>query len=668
MKIIEYQNKISEKAEDLKIYLVKKGKYLVIAPTGGGKTYTVINGFNELSRIYKDYYFIIACPNRVQNEQNEKSYPHCEIYSLVGGNKVHEDRTKISMVYEKANEIIDNHFINENMKIVLVIDEAHELIYSDKKDFRHKAISQLEELESKCHTVMHLTATPRPNLYLYEYDDIVKFEPINRKDINNIGKFLALRSPDSKQTLCDSIKKFLSQNYKILLHYNNIEDSRNLQVLLQENFKGKKISLYNSNRETTRQEEYKRIHKSITEDSLIPGDIDILITSSKITNGTNINNKGFIPIMYVDSKIHFNLDMAEQFYPRLREGTDLALLIYQDTEGKGDIIKLDDIIKSETEKAECGIKAIEFTFNMMKQCTDEPSKEIKKLLDANKWSYKVGTNLYSFIEYDEEKDTVFINKKKLVRYCIGVSDTSLLNDSQELLKKLESRIKADTLSCGIDLPGANKDSQKLKESKANKKASKKEYKEEKISELKTMIQDEDNKKILKTYLTQYKDESEDLKLKLTKSSMAEDLRELVDELEQEETIFKSILRVCESNRIHTDTESFRETLSIYIDSGLDEIEFKNRLYVHWNNLDFKVFTSIQNEYTTIRRTLDEVKDKQGRLTEQIQFDLCRKLFPKLKYADSKKLRPGQKSKLLQELERVYVFKKDGRVSSLKNTI
>ena len=281
MKIIEYQNKISEKAEDLKIYLVKKGKYLVIAPTGGGKTYTVINGFNELSRIYKDYYFIIACPNRVQNEQNEKSYPHCEIYSLVGGNKVHEDRTKISMVYEKANEIIDNHFINENMKIVLVIDEAHELIYSDKKDFRHKAISQLEELESKCHTVMHLTATPRPNLYLYEYDDIVKFEPINRKDINNIGKFLALRSPDSKQTLCDSIKKFLSQDYKILLHYNNIDDSRNLQVLLQENFKGKKISLYNSNRETTRQEEYKRIHKSITEDSLIPGDIDILITSSR---------------------------------------------------------------------------------------------------------------------------------------------------------------------------------------------------------------------------------------------------------------------------------------------------------------------------------------------------------------------------------------------------
>lgn len=672
MKIIEYQNKISEKAEDLKIYLVKKGKYLVIAPTGGGKTYTVINGFNELSRIYKDYYFIIACPNRVQNEQNEKSYPHCEIYSLVGGNKVHEDRTKISMVYEKANEIIDNHFINENMKIVLVIDEAHELIYSDKKDFRHKAISQLEELESKCHTVMHLTATPRPNLYLYEYDDIVKFEPINRKDINNIGKFLALRSPDSKQTLCDSIKKFLSQNYKILLHYNNIEDSRNLQVLLQENFKGKKISLYNSNRETTRQEEYKRIHKSITEDSLIPGDIDILITSSKITNGTNINNKGFIPIMYVDSKIHFNLDMAEQFYPRLREGTDLALLIYQDDEGKGDIIKLDDIIKSETEKAECGIKSIEFTLNMMKQYTDEPSKEIKKLLDANKWSYKVGTNLYSFIEYDEEKDTVFINKKRLVRYCIGVSDTSLLNDSQELLKKLESRIKADTLSCGIDLPGANKDSQKLKESKANKKASKKEYKEEKISELKTMIQDEDNKKILKTYLTQYKDESEDLKLKLTKSSMAEDLRELVDELEQEETIFKSILRVCESNRIHTDTESFRETLSIYIDSGLDEIEFKNRLYVHWNNLDFKVFTSIQNEYTTIRRTLDEVKDKQGRLTEQIQFDLCRKLFPKLKYADSKKLRPGQKSKLLQELERVYNLieiktkrEKSLRVSSLK---
>ena len=675
MKIIKYQNKITEKSEELKMYLVKKGRYLVVAPTGGGKTYTVINSFNELSKIYKDYYFIIACPNRVQNEQNEKSYPHCEIYSLVGGNKVYEDKTKISMVYEKANEIIENHFINENMKIILVIDEAHELIYSDKKDFRHRAISQLEELESKCHTVIHLTATPRPNSYLYEYDDTIVFEPINKKDINNIGKFLALRSPDSKQTLCDSIKKLLSQNYKILLHYNNIEDSRNLQVLLQENFKGKKISLYNSNRETTRQEEYKRIHKSITEDSLIPNDIDILITSSKITNGTNLNNKGFIPIMYIDSKIHFNLDTSEQFYQRLREGSDLALLIYQDTEGKGELINLNDIIKSEIKKAECGVKSIEFTLNMMKQYTNEPIKEIKKVLDANKWSHKVGTNIYSFVEYDEEKDIVFINKKSLIRYCIGVSDTSLLNDSQELLTRLKTRIKANTFSYGVDLPGGNKDSEKLKESKASKKTSKKEYKEEKIRELREMIQDEDNKKILKTYLTQYKDESEDLKLKLTKSSMAEDLRELVDELEQEETIFKSILRVCESNRIHTDTESFRETLSIYIDSGLDEIEFKNRLYVHWNNLDFKIFASIQNEYTTIRRTLDEVKDKQGRLTEQIQYELCKKIFPKLKYRENKKLRPGQKSKLLQELERVYNLieiktnkEKFFKISSLKKII
>ena len=97
--------------------------------------------------------------------------------------------------------------------------------------------------------------------------------------------------------------------------------------------------------------------------------------------------------------------------------------------------------------------------------------------------------------------------------------------------------------------------------------------------------------------------------------------------------------------------------------------------MHWNNLDFKIFASIQNEYTTIRRTLDEVKDKQGRLTEQIQYELCKKIFPKLKYRENKKLRPGQKSKLLQELERVYNLieiktnkEKFLKISSLKKII
>ena len=101
------KRRISEKATELTALLGKPGKHLVISPTDTGKTYGLLNQidgiFRVLSKLYPNRNFIIACPNKVQNEQNQKSYG---VYALIGGATVDITKAISSMVYEKSEEAV----------------------------------------------------------------------------------------------------------------------------------------------------------------------------------------------------------------------------------------------------------------------------------------------------------------------------------------------------------------------------------------------------------------------------------------------------------------------------------------------------------------------------------------------------------------------------------
>ena len=84
----------------IKDLLITKGKKLVIAPTGAGKTCSIVKIMQEISKENSNKIFIIACPNRIQNLQNGRNY---KITAIVGGEKVSEALTVASMVYDKAN-------------------------------------------------------------------------------------------------------------------------------------------------------------------------------------------------------------------------------------------------------------------------------------------------------------------------------------------------------------------------------------------------------------------------------------------------------------------------------------------------------------------------------------------------------------------------------------
>ena len=201
LKIVKYEDKIgkTQKAMDTleEIFKSNNKKILLIGPTGCGKTYSVSVIFDKLiqndrkaietlaknsmlsnkqvEETIGNTYYVILCPNKIQNEQNQVEYG---FKALVAGENVNYDDFKLSAVYEKAEDVLEIKKYNPNARIVMAIDESHELI--DAIGYREKAIHKILELEKVADVVVYMTATFKP-LQCVIFDKIFKFEDINYK-------------------------------------------------------------------------------------------------------------------------------------------------------------------------------------------------------------------------------------------------------------------------------------------------------------------------------------------------------------------------------------------------------------------------------------------------------------------------------------------------------
>ena len=157
-----------ERYEDIKFILNQEGLNLIEAPTGSGKTYTMLKKvFKELSEEYPDRVFIILCPNRVQNEQNGKEYG---VYVVVGGVNTEQHITIMSCVYEKIDEVVKAY---RGKDITLVVDEAHELIESIS--YRNKAIDLIDLSVAKCYNTIHLQQHQEIHRFQYHFENVQFF-------------------------------------------------------------------------------------------------------------------------------------------------------------------------------------------------------------------------------------------------------------------------------------------------------------------------------------------------------------------------------------------------------------------------------------------------------------------------------------------------------------
>ena len=629
----------------IKSLLKTKGKKLTIAPTGSGKTCSIVKTMQKISKEDTNKVFIIACPNRIQNLQNAKNY---KITAIVGGEKVSETLTVASMVYDKANEIAENYFLTKNKEITLIIDEAHQLIYA--KGFRTKAINQLLNLEKKFFNVIHLTATPRALKKCYSYDEIAIFKPY--ENTNNIKKFVILESDDKLSALVQSINSILENQGNVLLYLNNKNKTKSIIENLKKIYKDKKIDFIDTDNKINN-----TTFNSIVTDELIPEDVNILISTSVIECGTNINNTNFYPIMLIDNKSHFNVDSAVQFFARLRKEVEVAFLIYQkkDENTKNDdkndkdnfyfedfweediVLDLDEFYEKELKEAQLKVEHInKFIENNSIFLNDrKQAEEIAKLvINSSKITSTFGKG---YIYIDDEDGLAKIDIELFTKYCIEKCDTSLFNDYNKLIEALKEGIKTSSISFASNKTNSIV-AKEIKEAEKKTNAEIKDFREELKINFLDSLQDDYNKQIFIEYI-----KADYIDKQIYINTMKNNFKDIIEALEIDKKLINSIKKDINKYEM-LGTE---KVLNILINSNFDDYKIKKDIYLIFNKSDESI-KKIDIDYSVIRNVLD--KKIQKYINDKELLVLYKTLNPRSK---AKKLLPRSKEKLLKEINLIY---------------
>lgn len=436
-------NYLSENKEIKEAFLNianEEGLNLFISETGGGKTYLVSKTFEELSKKEPNRLFIIACPNKIQNEQNQISY---NLKALVGGNgkKIEDIQSNtISMVYDKSEELIE-YIQSNNLKTTLVIDEAHQLIYS--KSFRGKAINNLNQLQKVCFNVIHITATPRTNIEIFNYNKIIECKPQNKTH-----KIEELTITQGRKNLVEKeiihiIKQELSKKKKILLF---IDDKNKIEQFnenhLEAEIKNAKIETLDSDKKES------DLFKNIINNSTIPNDIDVVISTSVLECGTNIKNKDITTIYYLNNNSYLCLDKIIQSLARARKYQDNAYIFLKTPNKKDDdennkyFNKIDTIIENQNNFNKSRRETSQYFYDKIKSnefYENEAKNEIISILNSKDIK---NNKLKKCLYFDEENETILIDEIELIKTSFNIHDIQYIHNIELLARDLKDSIKA----------------------------------------------------------------------------------------------------------------------------------------------------------------------------------------------------------------------------------
>lgn len=596
---------ISEREGDVSYILDQPGLSLMTAPTGAGKTFTVVGQFIEKSRLDEDRVFIILCPNRVQNEQNSQEY---NINAIIGGVKSQSFRTVASAVYEKVDEIMSNYY---DKKITLVVDEAHQLLESIS--YRKDAIDKIDVASEKAFNTIHVTATPRKLFSFYQYNNIFEFKFIEKKP--NLDYLSIIPSTDIDKTLFSLLDLTMQNNRKALIFLSG--SKKDLKVLGESLSKDYRIGTITS------EDKKSSLYRAIVENSMIPDDYDVVLATKVLECGTNIKNTNITAIEVVKTINHFDLDSVEQKFARLRNFNQNAYIIVPQQDKENVEIRTFEDIKKDIEYAiNNSIKGLKALEKAKKTAVYDLSFAIEQALNLSINALTGASG--SLIDFDEDENKKYhfsVNEKKLVNKSYKEYDKQFLYNLETLKKELEQRIKANTIEILFDvaMPEADEFKEELKQ---NRKIAKK-IKEELSDQARNIIKDLSENVLFFEYLnSQSKFEMKEYIKRIDKNTYNKILF-----LEGEE---KELEKLKELNKL--DIYDLQDLTEVYL--NLDSLAAVKRYTKHHNYKLFnRVLINVQiptmySSYSILRKKFDVEKNKKKRITQKDIFSVVGELNDK----------------------------------------
>ncbi|HFQ6533935.1 TPA: DEAD/DEAH box helicase [Clostridioides difficile] len=293
--IINIDKYISENLKGIResIKHATEGKnVLMVAPTGSGKTYSIINTLKEL-----DIKALFIFPNAANVQQAIVEYKIAGAYDKIPTKHALKDNNLVAMTWDKTEQLL-----NEDLsEYIIVIDEIHQT-YTDA--FRSKAIKSLNNITNKCKGRLDITATPS-KLEFEIYNHVIEYKQniqteykVKLYDKINIGKVIEiLNNSNNAMLLKDSIST---------LNYISKKVNKKSGVVISDT------------------KDTSKLYNRIVSYSDMEG-YEVLLNTSVIVAGVNINNPNITDIVIIGEK---DIGKIKQYVARVRGAKSINVHIF----------------------------------------------------------------------------------------------------------------------------------------------------------------------------------------------------------------------------------------------------------------------------------------------------------------------------------------------------
>lgn len=268
--------------------LEQGGKTLIKAPTGSGKTSNFIDAALQLQKEHPSRYYIVAVPTRMITQQSAVDR---DIIAITGDTKdmfklvkAHHDAGKrvIAVTYDMAAIITDLiKQINPFSSFSYIIDEFHHFTHS--YGFRRAAIDSLFALNQHAKAYIGLSGT---------IDDILR-EKFDREihvstNYENApcamwGAITYRRKVDEEPQLIQLIKQKVQNGKKLLVFIQSFKMIKRVRDVLRKS--GVIVNTITADGKNNN-----AAYNSIAKDAAFPNGVQVVLTTSVIADGVNINN------------------------------------------------------------------------------------------------------------------------------------------------------------------------------------------------------------------------------------------------------------------------------------------------------------------------------------------------------------------------------------------
>ena len=346
--------------------------HLLIAPTGSGKTYSIINILKQF-----DYKAIFILPNSANVEQVMHEYDIQGAYDNLCPLNAINNGNVVVMTWDKVSKLTEADLSDH----IIIIDEIHQT-YTDT--YRKKAIKGLYDVCKKFKGRIDITATPNKlNFEIYDY--ITEY-----KQNSQIKYNVKLYNGTDTKAIIDILNK--SNNGAFLM--NDTKELKYISCMLN-----KKSDVITADTKVN-----SKLYDEIMTKSHM-GDFEALLNTTTIVAGVNIKNPNISDIILVGIK---DIGTIKQYVARFRELETVNVHIFNDYKEECKIYDVEWLVSENIKKA----SILKDAYNLVCNGNTEFST-----LGLNINPINLDTNIYFNKNTNSyEVDTIYIKSQVYKKY------------------------------------------------------------------------------------------------------------------------------------------------------------------------------------------------------------------------------------------------------------